>query len=192
MMKSIINTIVLILAIIAMLPGAAIPQEEPPASFTYPTDPALALITLRHLGGNTGVYTHQTVFADGLLLVEHMSHGEVVKSASTRLSTTEVDALLRLAIDGRLLSYDQASAKRDLEQTRKLLVSDGVTVHLEIHVPSLTRSDGTSGAASVELAIPNPTVLGQYFPELTEIAAVGELVSAIRAHAQAAATGGGS
>lgn len=171
-----------ILLIAAVSPETtAAPTER---RFEFSRSPDEVIISVLYSGGLSSRDLSVRLFGDGRLLIEEVRNADsvVVASWTGRLLEPEVEALLRDAIDGRLMEYDAESVraqKRALNRSEPARI-DMPGTFVEIRLVGLEDATGAwVGPVSRRIAAMNVSLSAELFPEIRELAALSRVLKAL-------------
>lgn len=177
--------------LVAAWPHAVAKTAETPDYWLSP-DPTFELVHIRFDGGMTKAQLDYRLYADGRFTVEHGSGGEggtVYSSAEVHLTAEEVEGLVRDAVTGGLLAVSEEARDKIRTLERRFFASDSGSVFITFAVPNV-RMPGSNSETTIttKLAMRAGTYrrANDRAPEIPELAAVEQLVSAFRAHGKRA------
>jgi hypothetical protein len=143
-------------------------------SFTFSSDPEVAVLTITHIGGLSGGRNVYILYGDGRLRQElRTRRGDLRESSEAALSYNETRDFLEVAVAHGLLDTSPEELLAELKHPPAIV--DAGTMVVEIHVTSYTRNDEEQGPVSNTLRLTAPRTEHAMNPESTPIAGMAAL-----------------
>lgn len=177
-----------LLALVPLSRGAG-ENEAITRSFTFSSDPEVAVLTVTNIGGLSGKSSTYTLYGDGRLHFERRGSPTVVyESSEAKLSYEEARDLLAVAVEHGLLDTSQQELLAEVKD--RFVLTDAGTTVVEIHVTSYTRNGAEQGAVSSTLRLTEPWALRRWNPDNATIAGMIELSSRLASYQERLTSGG--
>jgi hypothetical protein len=150
------------------------PDATVPRDFTISSDPTVAVLQMTFIGSFDGERAIYSLFGDGRFRVERRTRfGDLVKEAETEYPFTEVERLVRVAVDHGLAD----AAQDDLEPVFRQLqpTTDLGSARVELRLATYTRKGEERGAVEQRLRIPPPRFTNHHHPGNDLVAGLAEI-----------------
>jgi hypothetical protein len=143
-------------------------------SFTFSSEPDVAVLTITHIGGLSGDRTVYILHGDGRLRQELRTRtGEISQVMEASLTYEETRDFLNVAVSHGLLDISPEELLAEIRHPPAM--RDAGTMVVEIHVTDYSRNGEQLGAASNTLRLTAPRAQRARNPESTSIAGMAAL-----------------
>jgi len=162
---------VAVAGLLALVPlsRSAEESETITRSFTFSSDPKVAVLTITYIGGLSGDRTVYILYGDGRLRQEERTRrDELHDSSEATLSYDEIHDFLAVAVEHALLDTSPEELLAELKHPPT--IRDAGTMVVEIKVASYNRNGEDLGAVSNTLRLAAPRAQHARNPESTPIA----------------------
>jgi|GEM_PF-5574734 len=156
--------------------------------YWFSPDPGLELVHLRFSGGRSKARLDYRLLADGTLKIEHRANedgGDTYSSFTHHVTSQELDALIRKAVAGGLLTISNETRTKIRNLERQYSSSDSGSMWLTLAIPHVRlpgAREETSVRATLAMAAGTYQRAATRAREVPELAAIEELVATLRAY----------